>query len=395
VLSLGVMPLANALIPPEDVDAAEPRYPLDVVLCPACALVQITETVPPEQLFGEYLYFTSYSDTMVRHAAALVDRLVGERNLNPSSLVVEIGSNDGYLLRQMLARGVPVLGIEPARNVAAVAALRGVRTLPAFFGAALAEEVRAGGEAADAVIANNVLAHVADPNGVVRGMRTLLRDQGVVVVEVPYIRDMLDRCEYDTIYHEHLCYFSATALQALFARHDLAIVDVERLRIHGGSLRVFASPAGAVPSAEARGRVESLLASEQAWGVRSLEAYAAFGAAVRANREALRSLVAGLRASSSRVAGYGAAAKATVLLNYCGLDASMVDFVADRSPYKQGRYIPGVRVPICAPERLLEAMPEYALLLAWNVADEILAQQTEYRRRGGRFILPIPTVAVL
>ncbi|MGQ0569470.1 MAG: methyltransferase domain-containing protein [Armatimonadota bacterium] len=392
VFSLGAMPLANALLSPEELHQPEPRYPLDLVFCGHCTLVQITETVPPEQLFGHYLYFSSYSDTMVQHARDLAARLIESRDLNAGSLVVELGSNDGYLLQHFVARAIPVLGIEPARNVARVASERGIPTLPRFFGEQLAQDFKTQGRSADVIIANNVLAHVADLNGVVRGVGALLKDHGVAVIEVPYVKDILDRYEFDTIYHEHLCYFSLTALQRLFERHAMMLADVERISIHGGSLRLFVAPRGSVGASDA---VERLLQEEQAWGVGRLESYADLGVRAGRVRQMLRSLLESLKGEGMRLAAYGAAAKGTVLLNYCGIDNGLLDFVVDRSPHKQGRYVPGVRIPIYAPARLLEEMPTYTLLLAWNVADEILEQQAEYRRRGGHFIVPIPHVAVV
>lgn len=392
VLSLGAMPLANALLGLEGLHQPEPRYPLDLVFCGHCTLVQITETVPPEELFGHYLYFSSYSDTMVQHARDLAARLIESRGLNAGSLVVELGSNDGYLLQHFMARAIPVLGIEPARNVARVASERGIPTLPRFFGEQLAQDFKTQGRSADVIIANNVLAHVADLNGVVRGVGALLKDHGVAVIEVPYVKDMLDRYEFDTIYHEHLCYFSLTALQRLFERHGLVVADVERISIHGGSLRLFVTPKGSAGASDA---VERLLQEERAWGVGRLESYADLGVRAGRVRQMLRSLLESLKGEGMRLAAYGAAAKGTVLLNYCGIDSGLLDFVVDRSPHKQGRYVPGVRIPIYAPARLLEEMPTYTLLLAWNVADEILEQQAEYRRRGGHFIVPIPHVAVV
>jgi SAM-dependent methyltransferase len=390
VLSLGRMALANALLTADQLGRPEPVYPLDLVLCPRCALVQITETVPPEELFSQYLYFSSYSDTMVRHAREIVERLIRERRLGGSSLAVELASNDGYLLQHFVAAGVPVLGVEPAANIAKVAQEKGVRTVCDFFGRRLASELRDRGERADVVLANNVLAHVADLNGFVEGIATLLKPDGMAVVEVPYVKEMIDRCEFDTIYHEHLCYFSVTALDRLFRRHGLVLADVERLPIHGGSLRLFAAPGGA-PSR----RVSDHLREESAWGVDRIESYRDFGRKVERIKTDLVGLLKSLKAEGKRLAGYGAAAKATVLLNYCGVGTDTLDFVADRSPHKVGKYVPGVRIPVAPPGRLLEAMPDYTVLFAWNVAAEVLEQQAEYRRRGGRFIIPVPEVTVV
>lgn len=392
VLSLGRMPLANSLLAPEDLARPEPIYLLDLVFCPLCTLVQITETLAPEALFQEYLYFSSFSDTMLRHAQTLVSRAIASRGLNQQSLVVEVGSNDGYLLQYFAASGIPVLGIEPAANVAAVAVSRGIPTMAEFFGRDLAGGLQAQGLAADVLIANNVLAHVADLNGFVSGVARLLRDGGIAYIEVPYVKDMIDRCEFDTIYHEHLCYFSLTALQRLFHRYHLMIADVERLPVHGGSLRLHVVHADRVPAGDA---IERMLDQEAAWGVDRLEAYGSFGRRAQQIKTALVDLLVSLRQADKRLAGYGAAAKATVLLNYCGIGPALLEFVADLSPHKQGRFIPGVRLPVVPPERLMQDRPDYTLLLAWNLADEVLRQQADYRRAGGLFIVPIPDVTIV
>ena len=393
ILSLGRTPLANALLTAEQLREPEATFPLDLVFCPACALVQITETVPPEVLFREYAYLSSFSDTVVQNAEGIVRRLIDLEGLGSESLAVEIASNDGYLLQHYHHKGIPVLGIEPAANIARVARdERGIPTVCEFFGAELAAELVAGGRAADVVHGNNVLAHVADLNGVVRGIATVLKPRGVAVIEVPYVKDLIDHCEFDTIYHEHLCYFSLTALDRLFRRHRLVIRDVERIPIHGGTLRIFASRAEWAIPGEA---VKSLLAEEAAWGVDREEFYRGFGAKVERLRASLLELLGGLKAQGRRIAAYGASAKGSTLLNFFGIGADTLEFVVDRSTVKQGRYTPGTHLPILAPERVLELRPDYLLLLTWNFADEILAQQQAFRDQGGRFIIPIPECRVV
>jgi hypothetical protein len=392
ILSLGKTPLANALLTREQLSEQERTFDLDLVFCPSCSLVQITETVPPEKLFREYFYLSSFSETMLRHSEENVDELIRSRNLDGKSFVVEIASNDGYLLQYYKRAGVPVLGIEPARNIAQTAEERGIPTVCEFFDAELARKLVAEGKRADVVHANNVLAHVPDLNGFVNGVEILLNDTGVAVIEVPYVKDMIDRHEFDTIYHEHLCYFSLTALDHLFRRHRLIIEDVKRLDIHGGTLRIYARKQNtqtAVPAVIAK-----MLAEESGW-VRNADFYLRFGEKVERLRGELVTMLSELKAEGKRIAVYGASAKGSTLMNYFGLGWPTLDFVVDRSTIKQGHYTPGTHLPIYSPAMLLEEKPDYVLLLTWNFADEILQQQAEYRKQGGRFIIPIPELRVV
>jgi hypothetical protein len=389
ILSLGKTPLANALLTREQLSEQEQTFDLDLVFCPSCSLVQITETVPPEKLFREYFYLSSFSETMLRHSEENVQELIQSRNLNGKSFVVEIASNDGYLLQYYKRAGVPVLGIEPARNIAQTAEERGIPTVCEFFDAELARKLVAEGKRADVVHANNVLAHVPDLNGFVNGIEILLNDTGVAVIEVPYVKDMIDRHEFDTIYHEHLCYFSLTALDHLFRRHKLFIEDVKRLDIHGGTLRIYARKQNTQ-----RAAIDTMLAEESAW-VGNAEFYRRFGEKVERLRGELVTMLSELKAEGKRIAVYGASAKGSTLMNYFGLGSPTLDFVVDRSTIKQGYYTPGTHLPIYSPAMLLEEKPDYVLLLTWNFADEILQQQAEYRKQGGRFIIPIPELKVV
>jgi len=389
VLDLGVQPLANNLLRPEDLGKPEPRFPLRVFICPDCWLLQITDLVPPVEMFTEYLYFSSFSDTMLRHARTAAERYLAEFQLGPGSFVVEVASNDGYLLQNFHRAGVPCLGIEPAANIAKVAQEKGIETWTEFFGEQLAGRVLAERGAADLILGNNVFAHAPDINDFSAGLAALLKPSGRAVLEFPYGVELVEKTEFDTIYHEHVFYVTLTPLVPLFRRHGLEIFHVERLPIHGGSLRLFAGHTGAQP---VRPSVAALLAEERAKGVDQPAFYRGFAEQVRQLKADLVSQLTLLKQRGQTVAAYGASAKGSTLLNYCGLGRETLDFVADRSTHKQGRLTPGTHLPIVAPEELAQRLPDVTLLLTWNFADEILEQQRAYRERGGKFIIPIPKV---
>jgi SAM-dependent methyltransferase len=391
-LAFGELPLANALVPHDSAEATQERFPLTLTACTQCHLVQLAESVAPVKLFRHYLYMSSTSSAFLDHAARLAHRLIAERALGPHSLVIDIASNDGYLLQYYRAASVRVLGVEPAVNVAAVARSRGIETVCDFFSAALSAELHEKGIRADVVHAHNVLAHVPDLNGFVAGIAKVLAPGGVAVIEVPYLRDLIDHLAFDTVYHEHLCYFALTPLASLFMRHGLRIARVERVPVHGGSIRLFAEHATLCGHDAA---IDRLLDEERAWGVADLGTYRRFAEAVAAYRGSLREFLGALRAAGRSIAGYGAAAKGAMLLNYCGIGRETVDFVVDRNPAKQNLDLPGVRIPVFAPDELVARRPDLVLLLTWNFADEIMAQQQEYLCGGGRFILPVPTPRII
>lgn len=391
-LDLGETPVANALLDPDDPGASEQRFPLQVGMCEDCSLVQLMYVLPAEAIFGpSYPYFSSYSAHLVEHAREHVGRLIADRNLGPDSLWVGVGSNDGYLLQHAVAAGVPVLGIEPTPGPAAAARARGVPTIEAFFGQDLAATLRAEGRRADVITANNVMAHVPDLNSFVAGFRTLIADDGLITIENPWVRDLVQRSEFDTIYHEHVCYLSCTAVDEIMRRHDLHLNDAEYFPdLHGGTLRWYVSPVKA-PTA----RLGKYLAEERSLGMTSFGFYADFGAQVHDTVRALVDQLRALKADGASIAAYGAAAKGATLLNVAGIDHTIIDFVVDLNDHKQGQLMPGARIPILPPSALLERRPDYVLILAWNFEAEILAQQQAYRDLGGRFIVPIPTVRIV
>ena len=395
ILDLGLQPLANNLLSPVDLGTPEPKFPLRIALCESCWLLQITDIIPPVQLFSDYLYFSSFSDALLRHAKESVDHHIAEFRLGPSSYVVEIASNDGYLLRNFVEAQVPCLGIEPATNIAKIATERGIPTLNRFFGVELAQELSTEGRQADLIIANNVFAHVPNINGFVAGLAVLLKPNGYVAIEFPYGCDLIEHLEFDTIYHEHVFYFTVTALKPVFERHGLELFHVEHYSIHGGSLRIFAAHRGAHPQRES---IANLLAEEEAKGVSSIGYYQNFGDLVRQLKDQTLALLHSLREQNQRICAYGASAKGSTLMNYYGIGRDgfdCIDFVVDRSTAKHGKLTPGSHLPILPVDELQTRFAKHALLLTWNFADEILRQQQAWRDSGGQFIIPVPKVRMV
>lgn len=392
VIDLGNQPLANNFLRGEDLDKAEPRFPLRVVVCTSCWLMQITETIPSVELFQQYLYFSSYSDAMLAHARQAAERYIKDYSLGGDSLVVEVASNDGYLLQNFARHNVPCLGIDPAENVAAVAREKGIETIVGFFGEAAAKELAQADRQADLILGNNVFAHAPEINDFIAGLKILLRAGGRIALEFPYAVDMVEGNEFDTVYHEHIFYFSLTALQPAFARHGLETFRVERLPIHGGSLRLFIGHRGKFPIESS---IYMLLLEEEAKGISQLEFYQDVSRQANRLKASLNRLLAGLKGMGKTLAGYGASAKGSTLLNFVDLPPGTLDFIADRSPHKAGTFTPGLHIPVLGPESLEERQPDYTLLLTWNFAAEILQQQQAYRAGGGKFIIPVPHLRVV
>jgi SAM-dependent methyltransferase len=394
LVDLGTTPLANSYVPPEKLGTKDPVFPLHARVCSNCRLVQVEDVTTPDDIFSHYAYFSSYSKSWVEHAKRFAEMAKERWKLGPNSLVVEIASNDGYLLQHFVKMGVPVLGVEPAVNVAEVAVKNGVRTEVAFFGKATAERLKAQGYAADLMAANNVFAHVPDINDFIGGFAILLKPDGVISLEFPHLMRLIADTQFDTIYHEHFSYLSLYAVEKILAAAGLKVFDVAELPTHGGSLRVMATHQASTAHAEGAG-LTKVRGDEAAIGIDTGAYYSNFEPKVRAVRTGLLEFLSKAKVEGKTVAAYGAAAKGNTLLNYCGIGTDLIDYVVDISPYKQGTYLPGSRLPIYAPSHINETKPDYVLILPWNIKDEITGQMSGVRDWGGRFVIAIPTLTIL
>jgi len=392
-VDLGMSPLCQSHIEPHQLNQMEPFYPLHAYVCEKCFLVQLGEFVSPEAIFSEYAYFSSYADTWLRHVKAYTDMIVDRLSLDKESQVVELASNDGYLLQYFVQKGIPVLGVEPAANVAAVAVKNGIPTVMKFFGEKTARELVADGKRADLIIGNNVLAHVPDLNDFVEGMKVLIKPWGVVTMEFPHLMKLMDYNQFDTIYHEHFSYFSFLTAEKVFAAHRMTLFDVEELPTHGGSLRIYACHSDDSTKSVSE-RVTGLKKTEVATGFTEIEHYFGFSEQVKRTKWNLLDFLIKTKNEGKSIAGYGAPGKGNTLLNYCGIRTDFTDYTVDRSPYKQGKYTPGTHIPIHHPDRIKETKPDYLLILPWNLKDEIMGQMAFIREWGGKFIVPIPEVKI-
>lgn len=390
---LGMSPLANSYIKPEQLKAMEPFYPLHVYVCHRCLLVQLEEFESPQHIFSDYAYFSSYSTAWLEHARQYTDRMIQRFGFGPQSQVVEIASNDGYLLQYFRDKNVPILGIEPASNVAAVAREKGIPTKDIFFGAETARQLKDEGYAADLLLGNNVLAHVPDLLSFIEGLRILLKPTGVITLEFPHVMQLIRHRQFDTIYHEHFSYLSLFVIEKVFERFDLAVFDVEELWTHGGSLRIYAKRREDA-SKPVTARVADLRTAEEQAGLQELHTYTSFSEQVKEVKCDVLDFLIQARRAGKRVAGYGAPAKGNTLLNYCGIGPELISYTVDRSPYKQGTYLPGSRIPVYSPDRIFSDRPDYALIMPWNLRDEISTQMASIRTWGGRFVVPIPSIEV-
>jgi len=393
-VDLGMSPLCESYVSREDLNRVEHFYPLRVHVCDRCFLVQLEEYVSPESIFTEYAYFSSYADSWVEHMRRYADMISDRLALGPKSFVVEVASNDGYLLQHFVRKGIPVLGIEPAANVARVAVEKGIPTLVKFFGEETARALVESGRKADLICGANVLAQVPRLRDFVKGLKILLAPDGVVTIEFPHLARLMAGNQFDTIYHEHFSYFSLHAAERVFSDQGLEIFDVEELPTHGGSLRVYAKHVGQA-SHSPTDRLKRLRQEEEASGVRRLDTYLHFSEKVQETKRNLLEFLIGAKRAGKRLVGYGAPGKGNTLLNYCGIRTDFLDFTVDRSPYKQGRFLPGTHIPILHPDRIREHRPDYVLILPWNFKDEIVAQMAYVREWGGKFVVPIPDVRVL
>jgi SAM-dependent methyltransferase len=390
-VDLGMSPLANRFLFEGELQKMEPFYPLRAYVCESCFLVQLEAFASPQAIFGDYAYFSSFSTTWLEHARSFADDAIEKLALGPKNLVVEVASNDGYLLRWFRERGIGVLGIEPAGNVAEAALGEGIPTRVEFFGVDCARRLAARGEFADLLIGNNVLAHVPDLNDFVGGLALAVKPEGKISVEFPHLLNLIEHCQFDTIYHEHFSYLSLMTVQRMFAAHELTVVDVEEIPTHGGSLRVWAARSGSAPPSP---RVQALIERERTAGLDRVPTYERFAAVVMECKRGLLDFLINCKREGRTIAGYGAPAKGNTLLNYCGVRNDFVDYTVDRNPHKQGRYLPGTHIPIYAPAHIAETKPDYVLILPWNLRDEIVDQMGFIREWGGRFVTAIPSVVV-
>jgi SAM-dependent methyltransferase len=393
-VDLAMSPLCESFPSAAELNRGEVYYPLHAYVCEKCFLVQLEQYESPENIFSDYAYFSSFSDSWLKHAETYCNKMKSRLNLGETSLVVEVASNDGYLLQYFVKQNVPVLGIEPAANVAKVAVEKGVDTLVKFFGTQLARELVASGRSADLVLGNNVLAQVPDLNDFVEGLKLLLKPEGVLTLEFPHLLKLMELNEFDTIYHEHFSYFSMLTTVRILEAHGLKAFDVEELASHGGSLRVFACRAESQSHALSP-KVQELIVQEKKAGLDSIAGYDQFAAQVKQTKWTLVEFLLAAARDGKTVAGYGAPGKSATLLNYCGIGKDMIQYTVDRSPYKQGRFLPGTHIPIFHPDKIKETKPDYIVILPWNLKDEIVGQLQFIREWGGRFVVPIPKVAIL
>jgi 2-polyprenyl-3-methyl-5-hydroxy-6-metoxy-1,4-benzoquinol methylase len=391
-VDLGMSPLANSYLTAEHLNQAEKFYPLHAYISEDTLLVQLEQFETPDHIFSDYAYFSSYSESWLRHAAAYTDLMVETFGFNQDHQVVEIASNDGYLLQYFVQKGIPVLGIEPAANIAEVAKAKGIPSITKFFGVQTAKELVVQGIQADLLLGNNVLAHVPDLNDFVAGMKIVLKPSGIITMEFPHVLQLIQGSQFDTIYHEHFSYFSFLAIEKIFAAHGLSLFDVEELSTHGGSLRIYAQHQGAEkPVSE---RLIALRAKEAAFGLDKLETYTQFGEQVRETKHKLLSFMLNAKQEGKSIVGYGAPAKGNTLLNYCGIGRDFIDYTVDLNPYKQNMFLPGTHIPIFAPDKVRETQPDYVLILPWNLKEEIMQQMSFIEEWGGKFVVPVPEVRV-